>query len=774
MQNLLQKIFLAIFATIIFACFAFILLNPLNIKTDLISLLPKEKNILLQDKAFDNAAKQVSENIIILIGNEHKDKAYEIVNLFYDEIKEIEAAKITYKIDIKENNISDFYSAYKYQLLSSQYIKLLQNDDGQIIRQKALHSLYSPVSTARFIKEDPFLLSYDFLNNLPILQTNLLFYKDILISEYGQKYYALISIRLKTKDVFSVSDLKNSVGSIEKTRKKLQKQFTDSEFVISGVPIHSYYSSSNAQKEIGLIGTIATFGVLLLVYLSFRSFRPLAFSLFSTASGFIIAFTTTHLYFGGIHLITIVFGTSLIGVGVDYSLHFFAQFLDKGNKNDGKRIIKKIFSGITLGLIASILGYASLMIAPFPALQEISLFSIVGLIVSYLATLFILPQFYKAKILPNQPKIFLFSQKLIVFLQNKLSRRNVTIIFLSLAIFSAIGLANIKFNDNIKALYSAPQELINNEILSRKILQQNISSQFFLVTAENQQELLQKEENFRKKLDHLIAKEEISSYQALSQFIPSIKQQSKNKDLIKNRLIIPYFDAQTKDIGLENQQKSEILKLNQNKFLEYEDIKNNPNFFFLENLYLGTIDGQNSSIILLNNVADINLLKDLQEIEEGIFFMDKLQNISDSFSKYRKISLISLSLVYTLIFVLFIIRYQFVNAIFVFLPPLLAATTTLAIIIFLGYSLNLFHILALFLILGIGVDYSIFYAESKDHIATTSFAIMLSCITAILSFGLLALSSFGVVHAFGLVVFFGVIFSFLLATLSLVAKSKST
>ena len=74
-------------------------------------------------------------------------------------------------------------------------------------------------------------------------------------------------------------------------------------------------------------------------------------------------------------------------------------------------------------------------------------------------------------------------------------------------------------------------------------------------------------------------------------------------------------------------------------------------------------------------------------------------------------------------------------------PPIVAALLTLAVLGITGQPINLFSVLALLLVLGIGIDYTIFFAEAKEKRETAMLAILLSACTTILSFGFLSLAS---------------------------------
>ncbi|MCV5887103.1 MMPL family transporter, partial [Escherichia coli] len=97
-----------------------------------------------------------------------------------------------------------------------------------------------------------------------------------------------------------------------------------------------------------------------------------------------VALSGTTWIFGKVHLFSLVFAASLIGVSIDYAFHYLTERLAAGNEWDSEQGLKHIFIAITLGLITSLIGYLGMLVAPFPGLQQLALFSSIGLIAAYI------------------------------------------------------------------------------------------------------------------------------------------------------------------------------------------------------------------------------------------------------------------------------------------------------------------------------------------------------------------------------------------------------
>jgi predicted exporter len=85
-----------------------------------------------------------------------------------------------------------------------------------------------------------------------------------------------------------------------------------------------------------------------------------------------------------------------------------------------------------------------------------------------------------------------------------------------------------------------------------------------------------------------------------------------------------------------------------------------------------------------------------------------------------------------------------------------------------GVELNLFHLVALVLAAGLGLDYALFFEHAGDDRAEqlrTLHAVIVCSLTTLLVFALLALSSIPVLRAIGSTVALGVVANFVLALL---------
>lgn len=351
-----------------------------------------------------------------------------------------------------------------------------------------------------------------------------------------------------------MKELALSPTVLNKEVKKLvdiQKEFSKNgtKVYLTGAPIHSYFASSHSIFEINLICILSTLFVIGLVFWYFGSLSPLIPIGLSIGLGIYAGYCMTALVFRNIHILTFVFSTTLIGVCVDYSLHYFVA-LKEGKT--GTEVIKDIFKSLTVSLITTVSAFLILLFADFTLLRQISIFTITGLVTVYGIVVLWYPLLEKiglqkitkscrvgktqcphkidkdAFVGQAMPDNNSNEKHASLHLGIFASKPRLTAQLLSclIAILLIIGLFHTHFDDNIKNMYTPPKTLLNAEKLFTEIAGTSADTSIFVVKGNNLEELLQKEEEIADKLNGI-------EYQALSKYVPSEKRQKSNQILRK-------------------------------------------------------------------------------------------------------------------------------------------------------------------------------------------------------------------------------------------------
>ncbi|MDD5322880.1 MAG: MMPL family transporter, partial [Methylococcales bacterium] len=399
---------------------------------------------------------------------------------------------------------------FRYQLLDPQTKHTLTVNPEDLIAQN-LEILYSPIGQMQStdLERDPLLLFSRYFNAQNPIKLNI--EQGVVILNDGQKFWALLLTDLQdsTNKLDKLETLLDLVG-----RAQRQVQAAGGDLMVSGLPLFTAAGAQSAKQEISTVGIGSSVGIMLLMLLTFRSPRPLLLSFLSIGCGMFSALVLSVLFFGKIHIITLVFGASLIGVADDYAVHYFCDSFSSEDWNP-RRGLRFILPGLFIGLLTNLLSYMGLGISPFPGLREVAFFSAIGLLVAWLTVVMLFPVLLTGFKPGHKPKILKLTNYWQLhwpdwLLKNKLWLSVVVIVFI------IGGIWQLTPRDDVRLLQSAPAELIKTADKIKQLFPVSQDNQFFLVSGNDQNEWHHNEQQLLKRMETLKQQHGLKYFQGIS------------------------------------------------------------------------------------------------------------------------------------------------------------------------------------------------------------------------------------------------------------------
>jgi predicted exporter len=728
------------------------------VKTDLLAMLPATSDNDLKQRVFNHVSINSMGRINILFGADDTALSKE-AGLYFKSL--ITQGNVNYEV---EQTIDEPFwntlASYNYNLLSDRYRLLLEKKNYDELTDSALSILYSPVNAAIVpFAKDPFFFLSNYIMESGLLKSGFHPEQSVLVSAYNGKIYSFLSVNLEQGVTFSPKTLSVAMGELEQAKAMTLERFPDILINMTGIPVHTYHVSSSSVKEVGIISAVSLLLVLAAMFLAMPSLYLILATFFPILSAVFVAFMSVNIVFKEAHILTLVFGTSLIGLSVDYCLHYV---MERRELKDSYETLKQIKIAVTISLITSIIGFAALTMSGMPLLKQIAFFSITGLLYAYMTVMIIYPLFFKRDILKVSPDKLRNIEKSVADAFVAFSKKYIFIKAILFVVIAGTGILMLKSDDGIQHLYRPSPTLAEAEKLFSDVSKQKLSPAFFFVSGTDDENVLINEEKLRKNLDNAVSKGILTGYKAISQLVPSIQKQKENYILSTE-----FFGSEiTKLAGLTGINDTGITIMNEyimsgeGKYLTVDDVLKNKHFDILKSLW---IEGQ-GSVVLTEGVNDYAALMNFQD--NDIYYMNKISDLSDMLAGYRYKVTFMLLLSYTAILVFMLARYGLRNGAMTAVSPGLAILTVLAVFGFTGVSISFFHVIALFLILCFGIDYSVFHTENANRLKYSAAAVMLSCTTTFLSFGMLAFTSFEVTKSLGLTLFLGIPLVYMFSLLS--------
>jgi len=736
-----------------------------QIETNILSLLPTDSQAQASQKHNMQQAKsalfqQANQRVLVAISGKQAIPAYTQLAKTITAFDGIENESMTAP-DVSD--VIAFYQPYRDSVMTDEYQALLT--DPQAINNFVLGKLtqVSDPFVSGSLAISPRLNLADFLaTGLSQLQSFETEQGIIVVNQNELKHY-IMPIKVDV-DGFSVKQTQAFSQQLQAEFQRLETKF-DVDLLYSGVLFHTAESSQQAEYEMSTFGVISLLAVLLMILLVFRSAKPVNLALMVLTISVVYGLTAVVTLFNQLHLLTLVFAVTLIGIVIDYCFHAFVSLSvssssSSSNSNSNTTGgIKSIRTALCLGFITTALGYAALIMSPLSLLSQVAVFMIFGLFGALLTVLLLLPYFNLSGKISVTPSVWTLTDKLNVWLTELHQQRRLVFAILSLGLVSAIVIDDINFNDDIRLLNSSPTFLIDNEIKMAKLMGYQ-HSQRIVITADDSETLLQRQEVLLARLQH--SDLQALTVKSIASLLPSVAKQQVNNELLKHAEQQQVFQQELAILGLTD-------TVDEFKPLTLDTFNSGPLQALSEvYIYQYQISDDNEKYALWIETSGVALNSELQQWisdQPDMSIDNKPAEVTAALSHYRQALLLLFAGAIVVVTVVLCLRFGLAQGLLGLLSIVVSAGGALLLTqLSLGH-LNIFNLLAVLLILALAIDYVIFYQEHGLQ-RNTVLAITLSAISSALVFGVLALSVTPAVESFGLTVMFGILLVFLLAPLS--------
>lgn len=759
------------------------------VNTNLFDILPQSSEAKAAARADDALTQKSARQFFVLARCKSFEGAKKAASLFAEELlkadQEAAAAdpknKIFESLSFEASSLSldqifEWQYKNRFLFLDKETVQKINQGGGvDELKELALQKAFGAFSLTplEFVDGDPFFLAdlelQNLIERLSNTGTSLALRDGVLAAEYDGEHYVMVRGALTQKGA-SLTSKKNGVQTIYDCARRVaaSNDFRQEKvsFVFSGSPFHSHKSATSAQRQVAAISALSMLAVVVLLLLVFRSARPLLFSVGAITLSAAFGLGTELLVFGQIHILTFVFGTTLIGTCLDYSLHFWTRAYFSQEALLGAQAMKKIFKGLALSFASTEVCYLIMLLAPFALLKQISVFCFAGILSAFATTVL----FYPALSVPQK--------KLSPAMQNGVRfafPRHLKKILLFAAAGTCLALAiffrqNLRLDNDLRKFYTMSGKLLEDEKLSASVMNRKSGARYFIVRAKSADALLQTEEDFCALLQEEVAAGRLDSFSAASQFVPSKK--SKKASLAASQKLMEaapdlqeIFGSEARDFAPDFLEARVLLEAADDSGMEGV-----PPYLkdALETLWLGKIGQEYFSTVFVSG-GDAENLKSLAarfgagELgangaadAQAVCFVDKVGDIAFELNRLTKIMLVLLAAAFVVLIFALAFFYKPKALAKVAAVPLLVLLCEAAVIAAFKIPLGFFAVTGIILVFGLGLDYIIYTVESGGD-AVNSLAVLLSFATTALSFGAIALSSFMPVHIFGTVVFFGLV-----------------
>ncbi len=519
-----------------------------------------------------------------------------------------------------------------------------------------------------------------------------------------------------------------------------------------GGHVHTHVNAATIKQDLVTVSLVAALALTLLFVIFFRS-RHAAGVFLAPLAAMGFGLGALALYAATVSAIVIGFGSVIIGISVDFSMHvYFAIARYHGNPGQA---VQSIARPILFCLLTSCAAFGALLLSGMPGIRQLAVFSIAGLVGSAIFSLYVLPHLCRHAVLAGP--------RAVASRPGKSRSPKGVIIWVACMIACLWFGGGITLDPNLRSIEYEPESLRNSEARFKETWGDMQGKGVIYSQGSDLTETLAENE----KIYHAL-RNGLPGIQAISlaPLIPSLPTQSAHR-----RLWTDFWNKERDTAMSRLALAGGKLGFSTKAFAPFSDfLDSRPNpvvpdsldkasLGFLKDIFMPETEMRTMATYLPDTPEVQAFFSSERETELGVRFISsgRFKTLIEAAMKNDIKQFILLSGLAVGVLVLLLFRSLRRTAI-ALIPAITGIAAVFGVLAMIGVRLNLFHITALPLVIGLGADYGIFLVDREGQLQDldTTTAVAVSGMTTLAGFGVLAIARHPSLHSLGITVLLGI------------------
>ncbi len=501
-----------------------------------------------------------------------------------------------------------------------------------------------------------------------------------------------------------------------------------------------------------------------------RSLLPLLAAAVPLGAGMLAGVAAVALAFGSVHAIALGFGSTMLGVAVDYPILLTAL---RRPGEDLPAAAARTWPTLRLAAAAAVAGLAAMVGSGFPGLVQLGLFAGAGLVAAALATRWVLPRLLPPAPTEARPLPTALARPLLALAGRRLG---------ALGIVAAAGLllaalGGPRWQRDLAALSPVPAAAQALDAELRRQLGAPDVRFLVAIGPGDEAAVLRTAERLRDAVAPLVARGALAGLDEPSRYLPSPDTQRARRTALPDAAALearlrdaaaglpfrpgafaPFLAAVGESRALPPLDAAALAEAAPTVAARLSPLMSRRAGDGWQGLAVAT--GVSDPAALAAAVASLR--------DPSVLFLDtkaETEGLLDAYARSTALWALGGGALVLLLLAAGLGGSR--PALMAAAPIAGAVVVVLAALAALGQALNLFHLASLLLLAGVAIDYSLFLGRSSGadpEEARRSLGAVFNCaVCTLLTFGLLAFCATPVLHGIGLTVSMGVLAAFLLS-----------
>jgi predicted exporter len=556
---------------------------------------------------------------------------------------------------------------------------------------------------------------------------------------------------------------------------KLRRHFSEvrgtaaMQLTVSGPGAFGVIMQGRSEADARVAAVCDSVGMVLLMLVAYRSIRRVFLGALPLATAGVCGLGAVAALFSSVHGITIAFGFTLTGVALDYPIYLFS------NEQPGVpplEVARTVWPTLATAVAAVCIAYLAFLVSGVLGLAQLAAFNIAGLAAAGLCARYLLPRLlpigvrdHGTGVLPTALVNFTTRLPAMPWLAPVVAVIGLAVVF---------GVRTPWWDNDLGHLTPVPEPLLREYGALQQALGSPDVRYLLALQAGTPDQLLVQEEALSKRLDGLAAQKVIGGYDLASRYLPSAAVQRRRQAALPDEATLKASLAKAA-AGMAFKPDlfapflADVARARTLPPLSIDTVAGTPLALTVGAL-LQSREGGWTGLVTFTDVQQPQQLAALAAGSHGtIQMLDLLQAAEDLVANQRQRILASMAAAFGLLIIVVAVTCRSLRRMVrVVTPMALSTLTTLAILHASGVALNLFHLIALVLAAGLGLDYGLFLERAGREPAAhrrAVHAVTICATAACVVFAVLGSSTLPVLRSIGVTVVLGVASNFVLSQL---------
>ncbi len=609
-------------------------------------------------------------------------------------------------------------------------------------------------------------------------------FKGHIISSDGKHLLVIANpIASSTDTVFA----RKATELIHTLSRELNQKYSETGYHLTLTSVGAYRVALDneliVRRDVRNAILFAMVGIILLLIVAFpRPYLGLL-SVVPAIAGSMIAFFVFSLLHKSVSLMVLGFGGAIISISVDHSIAYLL-FLDRPHRTYGKDASEEVRAVGLLAVLTTAGAFAALTISGFPILEQLGQFTALGISFSFIFVHAVFPIIFPAmpparsRALPLQNMVEKFA---------KVGKKG-AFIALIFAIFM-LFFAKPEFNVNLSSMNTVSQETTAAENLVSDVWGDIFNKIYVMTEGGSIAQLQEKGDRLLDVMDQELVSGTLSSGFVPSIIFPGEERRQQNFTAwqsfwtgIRVASLKKSIKAAAFDLGFTANAFEPFYKMLSLDSYQPESLGIPEKFFGLMGIASNT---EGTTWVNVCSLTAGQFYKaeefytkysSLGKLFDPNFFSERLGELL--FSTFMKM-LIIIGLSVTILLLVFFLDLKL--TLISLLPIIFALISTLGTLKLIGHPLDIPGLMLAIVIVGMGIDYSLFFVRSYQRYGDPSHSyfglirmtVFMASASTIIGFGVLCSAQHSLLRSAGIISVFGIGYSLIGAFIILPAVLKN-